>query len=323
MKSAPKIAPEIDARPPTTMPTSRLIDRTDREAVGRDELHRDRAERAGDAGVHGADAEGERLVARRVDAHRRGGDRMVADRDQRPADAPAQQVPAEDEHDDGDREREQVEPLVGAELQAERCVGLDDDDALHAAGPVLDGLVLQQLRHRHAEREGGQREVVAFEPQRRQPEQEADDEAHGAGDRHRRPVRHAEPVHQDRRDVGADRVERAVAERDLAVVAGQDVEAEQRDRVDQHQRELERAVVADQERQRAGGDQQHARARSSCRRRRLAAGESGAAAAGTTALIRPSYASHVHRPNRPDGLTSSTPMISTSATVSFSSLPMT
>ena len=89
---------------------------------------------------------------------------------------------------DGDREREQVEPLVRAQLQAERRVRLDDDDALHAAGPVLDVLVLQQLRHRHAEREGGEREVVAFEPQRRQAEQEADDEAH----QRRRPARVAQ-----------------------------------------------------------------------------------------------------------------------------------
>ena len=44
-----------------------------------------------------------------------------------------------------------------------------------------------------------------------------------------------------------------MAERDLAVVAGQHVEAEQRDRVGEHQRELEDAVVAaDHERQRAG-----------------------------------------------------------------------
>ena len=34
-------------------------------------------------------------------------------------------------------------------------------------------LVLQDLRHRHAEREGGEREIEAFEPQRRQAEQEA------------------------------------------------------------------------------------------------------------------------------------------------------
>ena len=43
-----------------------------------------------------------------------------------------------------------------------------------------------------------------------------------------------------------------MAERDLAVVAGEHVQPEQRDRVDQHQRELEQPVVAHEERQRAG-----------------------------------------------------------------------
>ena len=38
----------------------------------------------------------------------------------------------------------------------------------------------------------------------------------------------------------------------LAIEAGQDVQAQQGDRVDQHHRELERPVVADEERQRAG-----------------------------------------------------------------------
>ena len=41
-----------------------------------------------------------------------------------------------------------------------------------------------------------------------------------------------------------------MAERDLAVEAGQHVEAEQGDRVDQHQRHLEYVVVAERERQR-------------------------------------------------------------------------
>jgi hypothetical protein len=118
-------------------------------------------------------------------------------------------------------------------------------------------LVLQELRHRDAERERRQRQVVAFEAQRRQAEQEADDEAEHAGDRHRGPVRVTVAVHQDCRRVRADRVERTVAERDLAVVAGQDVEAEQRDRVDQHERELEGAIAAQHERQRERRQQQH------------------------------------------------------------------
>ena len=47
-------------------------------------------------------------------------------------------------------------------------------------------LVFEQLRHRDGEREGRQREIEPFEPQRRQAEQEADGEADRAGDRQRR-----------------------------------------------------------------------------------------------------------------------------------------
>ena len=46
----------------------------------------------------------------------------------------------------------------------------------------------------------------------------------------------------DRRAVTADREEGAVAERELAVESGEDVEAEQRDGVDQHLRALEHVV---------------------------------------------------------------------------------
>ena len=65
MKTAPKIAPEIEATPPTTMPTRKLIDRKIGKLSGATNCIDDRAERAGDAGVHRADAEGGGLVAAR------------------------------------------------------------------------------------------------------------------------------------------------------------------------------------------------------------------------------------------------------------------
>ena len=116
-------------------------------------------------------------------------------------------------------------------------------------------MVLEQLRQRDAKRKSRQGQVQAFQAQRRQPEQEPSDQADRAGHRKRGPIRHAELVDQHRGDVRADRVERAMPERDLAVVTGEDVQAEQRDRIHQNQRELEDAVVADDERQGAGGEQ--------------------------------------------------------------------
>ena len=132
----------------------------DREAVGRDEGDHHRTERAGHAGERRRHAEGERLEHRQVDAHRGGRDRMVANGDQRAPDAAAQQVPRQHEHHDGHRQREEVEPAVGVErlieeAERERRLGLDQHDALHAAGVVLQVLVLQQLRHRQRERQRG------------------------------------------------------------------------------------------------------------------------------------------------------------------------
>ena len=85
----------------------------------------------------------------------------------------------------------------------------------------LEVAVLQDLRHGHGKREGGERQVVALEAQRRQAEQVADDEAHDRRHRQRRPVGPVRLVDQDGRRVGADGEERAMAERDLAVEAGE------------------------------------------------------------------------------------------------------
>jgi len=45
--------------------------------------------------------------------------------------------------------------------------------------------------------------------------------------------------HQDRRGVGADRVKRALAQRKLPAAAGQNVQRQHRERVDQQHGELE------------------------------------------------------------------------------------
>ena len=176
---------------------------------------------------------------------------MIADRDQRASGPSPQEIPGEDEEHDQDREREVVEPLIGRQLEAERRVGLGEDDALRAAGPVLE--VLQDLRHGQRQREGRQRQVEALQPQRGNAEEEPDHQAHDAGDRDRQAVADVPLVDHDRRRVRAERVEGAVPERDLPVVAGQDVEAEQRDRVDRDLRELEQPEVREHERQ-PGGD---------------------------------------------------------------------
>src|SRR6266850_2381915 len=274
-----------------------------RDLVGdvRDELDEESAVESpadrGEAAHHDADEKHDR----KEHAEAVGGDELVADRDQGAPDAAAQQVPAEQKHQQRHPQSEEVQPPVRLQRNSERGFGFRDDDALHAAGPLLEVMVLQQLRHRHAEREGREGEVKPLQAQRRQPEQEAGDEAHAAGGGHHRPVRRARLVDEDRGAVGAQGVEGAVPEGDLAVVAGEDVEPEQRDGVNQHQRELKGAIAADQERQRAGNDDEDAEEKD------------------PSAHTRVTYT----LPKKPEGITSSTPTMSTSATASFSSLPMT
>ena len=122
-------------------------------------------------------------------------------------------------------------------------------------------------------------------------------------------------------------------ERYLAVVAGQDVQAQQGDRIHQHQRELEGAVAAGHEGQGAGHDEQcgdeepagvgqDQPGRESGLRIRLAGPQAdplewSAAHGSSHTLVTWTL------PNRPEGLATSTPMISTSATDSLSSLPIT
>ena len=155
------------------------------------------------------------------------------------------------------REREDIEPLIGVHRQTERRIRLDDGDALHPAGPRLERARLQQLRHRHRQRKRRQRKIDALEPQRRQSEQKSGDQADKAGGRQRPVIGHVALVHQDRRGVGADGKEGGMAERKLAVEPGEQIEPKDRDGVDHRQRKLEDEKILHHERQRHRDDDRH------------------------------------------------------------------
>ena len=99
-----------------------------------------------------------------------------------------------------------------------------------------------------------------------------------------------------------------MAERDLAVVAGEEVQAEEHDGVDPHLGELEEAEPAQEKRQ-EDGDHEQAETADEARAR-----------------VRDRHAGYTRRitarPNRPLGRTRRTTMMMTRATVSFSSVPM-
>ncbi len=59
-------------------------------------------------------------------------------------------------------------------------------------------------------------------------------------------------LHQDRGRIGADGEERAVAERELPVIAGQEIEPENGDGVNQRERKLEEIEILQREREHDG-----------------------------------------------------------------------
>src|SRR6267142_2403611 len=135
MKNAPYRAPEIEARPPTTMPTRNTMDRKMLKL----------------SGATNCTATAPSAPAMPVYM----------------AEAPAQQVPREDKHDQRNRQGKEVEPLVGVERQTERCGRLHDHNTLNSAGPLLQQVVFEELRHCNTEGEGGQRQVQPLQPERR------------------------------------------------------------------------------------------------------------------------------------------------------------
>ena len=272
------------------------------------------------------DAERQRLVQRDVDAHGGGRDLVVADRHEGAAGARFQQIDREDIDRDRDREREIIQPHVlrhlVAEQRGDRRIRLGHHQALHAAGPVLETAELQQLRHRGRQRKGRQRQIDAAQAQRRLAEQESEGKADDAGDRQGQGVIDVGVFHQDRRGIGADRVERALAQRELAAAAGQDVQRQHRKRIDQQHRQLEDDEVLHEQRHDDQQRQHHQRGAVAERHGPLGNGLDGR-------RFGDDFLNCAHdqtrftmgRPNRPAGLTTSTVMISASAIGSFSSLP--
>ncbi len=128
-------------------------------------------------------------------------------------------------------------------------------------------------------------------------------------------------MHQDGGGVSAGGEEAAMAERDLAVVAGEDVKAEHGDGVDHHHGQLEHVIFAQPERQRGGKRDRHQCSDPPPR----AGGQPGIAVAGEQlgsddgdAFVHAHTRRTMAVPNRPFGRNTSTRMISANATVSLS-----
>ena len=230
----------------------------DREAehVRRRGLQLGDIEHPGHPGEAGADGEGEQLVAGAVDAHRAGGDLVLADRHPRPSDARVAQPYADQQQQCREREcdvvvRRGVDPEAVAE-QARRRDAVQPGGAVGQRGPVAD-----DDRHDLAEAERHDRQVVAAEAKGRQAEQdtaqrrdqsaERQGEPEGEGEVHDAAVVAGHLRHQPERleelpglapgrlqleriqhaiGIGPDGEERGIAEVEQAGEADDDVEAE-------------------------------------------------------------------------------------------------
>ncbi len=113
---------------------------------------------------------------------------------------------------------------------------------------------------------------------------------------------------QNRRAVAADGEKRAVAERDLSVEAGQQIEPEQRDGEDENLGALIEVITRGEERESERDDEDRER------------GEAGERSVG---LGHPQTLATSRRPKRPDGRHTRTAMMIASATESFTSAPTT
>jgi hypothetical protein len=113
---------------------------------------------------------------------------------------------------------------------------------------VFERRQFQDLRGGDGQRESREREIDAFETQRRQPEQKAGDEAHDSRGGQGPDIAHTILIHQDCSGVGAERIKGTVTQRELSVDSRQQVQTKNGDRIDKHLRELKHEEVLEQKR---------------------------------------------------------------------------
>ena len=200
--TAPRITPQMLPMPPSTTIASTMTDSTSTKLSGL--MKPCVAEKMppemppNDAPIANASS----FMLRGVDAHRAGGDLVLADRLPGAADARVLQ-PQVDDDDDEQHQHQQVVVLdrageargramvsVCAKLKLADAERVDQRDALRAVGDV-DRLrqVVQEDAHDLAEAQRDDREVVAAQLQRRRAQQHAEEARDGRADRQDHPER--------------------------------------------------------------------------------------------------------------------------------------
>ena len=165
-----------------------------------------------------ADGEGEHLVLRRMDAHRLGCDLILANGEAGAAVARVHKILDDEEA----REHQEEHP---GEV---RVVG----DALKSRSPADIGNIDDHDADDLAETERCDCEVVAAQAQGRQTDERAEDACRHTAREERCGERQLEVRREHDADVGADRHEPGMAERELPRIAVDEVEARREDDVD-------------------------------------------------------------------------------------------
>ena len=128
-------------------------------------------------------------------------------------------------------------------------------DISHRAVGQVDPVVGDQPQHL-CEAQGDDHEERPTQPQRDGADDEAEHRRHERRGKHRDMKRHGEAAREQRRGIGADAKERGVAERELADIADDEVEARR-----QHHRERDQyadvkgVLIRDQNRRQQRGGQ--------------------------------------------------------------------
>ena len=167
-------------------------------------------------------------------------------------------------------------PVVARrERNAEQGRPRNAGDAVRAAGQALP--VDDDEADDLAEGQRDDGEIVAAQPQHGKAEQHAPERGEDAGERQADPERQSEIGRQQRVGIGADRVERDIAEVEQAGEADHDVQPPAEHHVGEHEdAEVENvALVVEQHRHQKREDQQHRRDQASGERERCSAPRPG------------------------------------------------
>ncbi len=220
-------------------------------AVGGDVRHEQRLDASRDAGERAGNAERRELVAIGRHAHHFRRVLVVVDREQPDAEARLRNGARDHERDHGERERHHVERSRHRRRQRRNR----DRGKVHARAAV-DRRVEHDGGEHEGHREREQREhLAAHAPQAKhhRAQRHADQRGEQRRRRQRPQERHVELAGEHRGRVHADAEERAVAEREIAAVARQDVPRRRQHDPVQHDVE-ERLVERRQAQERNGGE---------------------------------------------------------------------